>query len=230
MTAKPVIAAAIALASAAPASLAHAEATPVSIAVSQEDGQPGPRWHRARIEGALGGLIGGQRIGSIQGLAGGLHLDAGLRLDRFYFFGEYDFLSVGEDSTPANPTPTRGQMHRFGGNIRYSFAAISGHDGGPVRGDFWAQLGAGRQHIRWLDGGRLTRPDLAIGLGAQATFQVGAHRPRFIGLYMALQARISEAPVRKHDMSICAGPCDAPTGPIPWDLGIFFDIGVPFGR
>ena len=76
----------------------------------------------------------------------------------------------------------------------------------------------------------LGRKDLAFGLGAQATFRIGRDKPRYIGVYYAMKAWVASAPERKDDMPVCAGPCDEATGPSPYDFGIFFNFGVPFGR
>lgn len=187
-------------------------------------------WKRLRFEGGMGGLVGSQRVGYIAGTGGGLHLDGGARIDRLMIYGEYDFLSVGESSIE-NPTPVRGFMHRLGASARYSLAAFGGRSDVPVRGDIWVELGLGHEEVRWHEGGRLGRRDISFGLGAQATFRLGGREhPRYIGVYYAMKGWVAAAPERKDDMPTCAGPCDEPTGPSPYDFGIFFNFGVPFGR
>jgi hypothetical protein len=216
-------AAAVAIASIAALTPAHAESY-------YEPQPPRPRdpWSAARFEGAVGALVGGQRIGHIDGTGGGFHLDAGVRLDRLYLYGEYDFLSVGQDGYDT-PNPVRGFMHRVGGNVRYSLAAFGGGSA-PVRGDVWGEIGAGHEQIQWHEGGRLGRRDLAFGLGAQATFRVGRDRPRYVGVYYAVKGWVATSPERKDGAPTCAGPCDEATRPSPHDFGIFFNFGVPFGR
>jgi len=192
--------------------------------------KPRDPWTVARFEGALGALVGGYSVGPIAGTAGGVHLDGGLRLDRLYLYGEYDLLSVGQDSYEVTD-PVRGFLHRVGGDVRYSLAAFGGHGSMPVRGDIWAEVGAGHEQVYWHGGGTLGRRDLSLGFGAQATFRIGHDQPRFIGVYYAFKGWVAESPARKGDMDpTCAGPCDAPTAPSPYDFGLMFNFGVPFGR
>lgn len=186
-------------------------------------------WEKTRFEGAVGGLVGGQSVGWVHGTAGGLHLDAGLRLDRLYLYGEYDFMSVGQDSYDVDE-PVRGFMHRGGVSARYSVATVGGKRDIPVRGDFWIEAGLGDQVINWHEGGRLHRPDVSMGLGGQASFRLGRDKPKFLGFYYALKVTVADAPPRKDNQPTCAGPCDYPTPPSPYDVGIFFNFGVPFGR
>jgi hypothetical protein len=193
------------------------------------DGTRKDPWKKLRFEGALGGLVGSQRVGYIAGTGGGLHLDGGARIDRLMIYGEYDFLSVGESSIET-PNPVRGFMHRLGASARYSLASFGGSGEVPVRGDIWGEIGLGHEEVRWHEGGRLGRRDISFGLGAQATFRIGRNKPRYVGVYYAMKAWVAAAPERKDDMPTCAGPCDEPTAPSPYDFGIFFNFGVPFGR
>lgn len=213
---------------------AAARAESVAYGYYEEDQPERPKdpWTRARFEGAVGALVGGQRIGYIHGTAGGMYVDAGFKMDRVYAYAEYDFLGVGE-TAPVTPAPgdatVRGFMHRVGANLRYSLAAFGGRDV-PVRGDIWVELGGGHQHIRWHEGGKLGRKDLSLGFGAQATFKIGRDKPKFIGIYYAVKFTIARTPGPKNDDPTCAGPCDEPTPPSPWDVGVFFNFGVPFGK
>lgn len=213
--------------------VAHAEAVAYGYYEDPEPERPKNPWQKARLEGAVGALVGGQRIGWIRGTAGGLHVDAGFKMDRLFLYGEYDFLGVGEtaSTTPAPGDPTvRGFMHRVSANVRYSLAAFGGGGEVPVRGDVWAEIGGGHQHVRWHEGGKLGRKDISFGFGAQATFKIGRDKPKFLGIYYAVKMTIARAPEPKSDDPTCAGPCDEPTPPSPWDVGIFFNFGVPFGR
>ena len=188
-------------------------------------------WKSLRFEGDVGTLIGDMGIGPIDGFAGGI------RRDRLALFGEYDLLSVGQspssasaDATMPPPDPIRGYMQRFGLDARYSVARFGGGDAG-IRGDLWIEGGLGAEVIQWYEGGRLHRGDLDLGFGAQTTFKIGSDRhPRYIGFHYAVKATIAKAPPRKDDFPTCAGPCDEPTPPVPWDTGIFFDFGVVFGK
>jgi len=222
----PAIAALTALA--VPA-VAHAESVAYGYYGETTPARPKDPWKKLRLEGAVGALVGSQRVGYLSGSAGGMHFDGGLKLDRLLFYGEYDFLSVGETAEEGEPS-VRGFMHRVGGNVRYSLVALGGGRDVPVRGDFWVEVGAGHQHIRWHEGGKLGRQDLSFGLGAQSTFKIGRDKPKFIGLHYAVKFTVARTPDRKDDDPRCAGPCDEPTPPTPWDVGVFFNFAVPFGK
>jgi hypothetical protein len=120
-------------------------------------------------------------------------------------------------------------MQRVGADVRYSFARFGGGHV-PVRGDIWLSAGAGGEVIQWYDGGRLHRRDLSLGFGAQATFRIGHEHPHYLGFHYAVKAFIAHAPGQKNEDPTCAGPCDEPTPPVPYDTGIFFDFGIVFGK
>jgi hypothetical protein len=186
-------------------------------------------WDKPRFEGAFGLLAGGYSVGPISGAAIGMHLDAGMRAGKLALLGEYDFLSHGQ-SAYEYEAPVRGVMHRLGANLRYSIAAFGGRDV-PIRGDFWVEGGVGNQLVQWHGGGELSRRDLAFGAGGQMTVRVGRDKPSYVGFYYAFRGLTARDPV-KNEMSppTCAGPCDTPTGPSPWDVGAFFNFGVVFSR
>jgi hypothetical protein len=186
-------------------------------------------WDKPRFEGAFGLLAGGYSVGPISGAAIGMHLDAGMRAGKLALLGEYDFLSHGQ-SAYEYEAPVRGVMHRLGANLRYSIAAFGGRDV-PIRGDFWIEGGVGNQLVQWHGGGELSRRDLAFGAGGQMTVRVGRDKPSYVGFYYAFRGLTARDPV-KNEMSppTCAGPCDTPTGPSPWDVGAFFNFGVVFSR
>jgi hypothetical protein len=192
-------------------------------------------WKSTHFEGDVGLLVGGMSIGPLDGFAGGMYAEGGVKRDRLMVLGEYDLMSVGQtpaaEDPNAPPNPVRGYMQRFGLDARYSVGRFGGGDV-PVRGDIWLTAGLGGEIIQWYEGGRLHRPDAELGLGAQASFRYGSTgHPKFIGFYYAVRAFIAKAPPSKNDgIPTCAGPCDEPTPPVPWDTGIFFDFGINFGR
>jgi hypothetical protein len=195
------------------------------------------RWRDLRFEGDVGFLVGGMSVGPIDGFAGGAFAAGGVRRDRLALLGEYDLLSVGQSpdasssdpSMPA-PDPIRGYMQRFGADARYSVASFGGGDVG-IRGDIWLEAGLGGEVIQWYGGGKLHRGDLDLGFGGQATFKLGSDsHPRYLGFHYAVKGLLAKAPPRKDDFPTCAGPCDEPTPPVPYDVGIFFNFGVVFGR
>jgi hypothetical protein len=190
---------------------------------------PNPENH-VQPELAVGFLIGNYSVGPISGPAYGLQVAGGAHYRRWLLQGEYDLLGVGESSYQADGSrAVRGLVHRLGANLRFSFASISKKDF-PLRGDFWVEAGAGRQFLRWYDGGKLTRNDLAFGLGGQMSVRWGKDKRKKAGLFYALKVIGSRRADLKMLPETCAGPCDEPTGPIPYDLGIFFDVAIIFGR
>ncbi|HTJ43224.1 MAG TPA: hypothetical protein VL463_14060, partial [Kofleriaceae bacterium] len=199
----------------------------------EDSGEHDP-WEQMRFEGDVGFLVGGMSIGPLDGFAGGMYAMGGIRRDRLALFGEYDLLSVGDTpasesadpNAPPPPDPVRGYMQRAGFDVRYSVGKFGGGDE-SVRGDIWIEGGAGGEVIQWYDGGRLHRGDVDLGFGAQATFKIGSDsHPRYIGFHYAVKGFVAKAPPRKDDFPTCAGPCDEPTPPVPYDTGIFFNFGV----
>jgi hypothetical protein len=184
---------------------------------------------KVRLHGQIGMLLGYEGIGPIGGLAGGVQIAAGPSFGRFIIHGEYDFLSVGDSYNYYTDTdPVRGLVHRFGGNVRYRFARVGGKDS-ILGGDFWAEVGLGRQYLQWYGGGKLTRNDVSFGLGSELTLKFGEPRRKRIGIAYALKVLGMARPDEKYMPPTCAGPCDEPTGPIPYDLGIMFNFAVMFG-
>lgn len=186
-------------------------------------------WDKPRFEGAIGMLGGGYNVGPIGGGAIGTHFDAGVRAGRLAVLGEYAFLAHGQSSYKYDD-PVRGHLHRLGATARYSLAAFGGRDI-PLRGDIWVEGGVGNQLVRWHGGGELSRRDLAFGAGGQMTVRIGRDAPKYLGFYYAFRGLVARDPVAKADTPpTCAGPCDYPTGPSPWDMGAFFNFGVVFSR
>jgi hypothetical protein len=148
-----------------------------------------------------------------------------------FLLGEYDLLSIGQNGYD-NPAPIRGLLNRFGAAARFAFAEFGGGRI-PVQGSFWLEGGVGRQYVDWDGGGRLSRDDVALGFGAQANFVIGRHsdKPKFIGFYYAFRASIARGPdADQPGEPTCAGPCDEATLPSPYDLGLFFNMGLNWGR
>lgn len=195
------------------------------------DDEPEDAFDRPRTEIGVGMLMGGFSVGPVGGFAVGMHLDVGRQMGPLKVFGEYNFMSVGDEYTQDDPV--RGLMHRGGVAARYNFATIGGGRYKPIRGSFWVEGGAGRELIRWNQGGKLTRDDLALGFGAQMDIKIGRHspRPKTFSVYYAFKALVAESPgVDKMRPAVCGGPCDEPTQPSPYDLGLFFNLGLQWGR
>ncbi len=184
------------------------------------------RVHRTEV--GAGMLAGGFGVGKVHGAAAGIHINAGRQMGRVKLYAEYDMLSIGQADTV--PDAVRGLLHRGGANLRYDVGAI-GRD--RVQGTFWLEGGAGREWIFWNEGGRLTRDDLSLGFGAQMNFQLGRYepKPRVLGIFYAFKTTIARAPDADQSApATCGGPCDEPTRPMPYDLGLYFNVGLQFGR
>lgn len=189
-------------------------------------------FHKARSAITLGLLAGGFRVGPVGGPAVGPHLDAGWNLGRLVLYGEYDFLLIGEDEQVVDH-PINGQLHRFGAMARYALGEIGGGDDIPLQGQLWVEGGGGREIIQWDKGGRLGRNDVALGIGGE--LDVMAHRrtprPTVFSLIYAFRVTVAREPGSDEvEMATCGGPCDEPTRPSPWDLGLFFNLGLSWGR
>ena len=88
----------------------------------------------------------------------------------------------------------------------------------------------GHQRVLWDVGGRLDRADVALGFGAEIDIRQRSEKPKFWSIYYAFRMMVTEAPEAKEMEPTCGGPCDEPTKPSPYDLGIFFNMGFTFGR
>jgi len=187
---------------------------------------------RNRTEVGFGMLVGGYSVGPVGGAAVGMHLDLGRQMGPFKLYGEYNFMSVGESATTVED-PTRGMLHRLGLGARYNFAEIGGGKYKPIQGTFWLEGGIGRQRVQWMEGGVLTRDDASFGFGAQMNFKIGKHsdKPKIFGFYYAFKATVARAPdADQLGPATCAGPCDEPTTPSPYDFGLFFNLGLQWGK
>jgi len=191
------------------------------------DDRPADPDRQLQPEGAVGFVVGEDAVGPVSGTAFGFHVDGGVRYRRLALLGEYHFLTLTEN-TPIRD-PVHALVHRFGATLRYSFGVLTRHDL-PIRGDFWIEAGFGRELIQWREGGRLARNDASAGLAGQLTVRFGPGHRRKLGLYYAAKFLIANRPDAKQLPPTCAGPCDEPTHMIPIDLGIFFNLGVVFGR
>lgn len=187
---------------------------------------------KSRTKVGFGMLVGGYDVGSISGTGVGMHFELGRKAGPLYLYGEYDMLSIGESGYDIED-PVRGLLQRGSANLRYDFAQVGGKRV-PVQGEFWVEGGIGRQLVQWHEGGRLTRNDVSFGFGAKANFRLNrrsADKPKTLGFHYAFKAFVARSP--DADLMLpptCAGPCDEPTPPSPNDLGLFFNMGLEFGK
>ena len=186
---------------------------------------------KPRTNLGFGMLVGSASVGYISGPGVGMHAEIGRQFGKFGVYGEYNLLSVGESSYDVED-PIRGFMHRVAGNVRYTFAKV-GSPRVPVQGAFWLEAGMGRQVVQWHKGGKLTRNDFGFGFGAQTNFRIGRRsaKPNVIGFHYAFKAFLTPSPDADAMLpATCAGPCDEPTPPSPHDLGLFFNMGLMWGK
>jgi hypothetical protein len=176
-------------------------------------------------DATVGFLIGEQPVGRIVGTAIGFQLDGALHLGRFAAIGGYRFLSLTEDAKTHEPA--HAYIHRVGASLRYSLGRV-GTDDHVVRGDFWLEGGIGRQFVVWREGGHLGRMDATLAIAGQIRLRYGENKKHKAGLYYAARFLFSDRPGDKMLPSTCGGPCDAPSNAFPIDIGIYFEVGVPF--
>ena len=196
------------------------------------------RWTQLRLFVAAGVRFGSFTInGDSSGTAIPFHLDAGVRRDRWLAFASYDVFGVtarvpavpdgplgaARSSELAGLGDGSGVAHRVGVAARYTLSRFSENDGGL---DFWGEAGLGVEHLRWDAGGTLTRPDLALGIGA--TF-VYLGRSRHSGITAGLRITIAPRTDDANAPPACGGPCDTATPPASFDRSFLFDLTVPFG-
>lgn len=188
-------------------------------------------FEKPRTKFGFGMLVGGFDVGSISGPAVGLHAEVGRQFGSLGVYGEYNMLTVGE-STIDVEDPVRGMMHRGALNARYNVGEIGGSRDIPLRGVFWVEGGLGRHVVQWYDGGKLTRSDVGLGFGGQLDFRLGRReQPNIFGFYYAFRATVARSPEADLDLpATCAGPCDEATPPSPNDLGLFFNMGIEWGK
>lgn len=200
-----------------------------SAAAGSDDDNP---FDKSRTKVGFGMLLGSFDVGPVGGTAVGMHFELGRKSGPLYLYGEYDMLSIGESNIDIED-PIRGFLHRGSANVRYNFAQVGGKRV-PVQGEFWVEAGVGQQRIQWHEGGKLTRNDVSVGFGAKANFRIGkrrAKKPKTIGFHYAFKAFIARGPASEQMLPpTCSGPCDEPTVPSPNDLGLFFNLGLEFGK
>lgn len=187
--------------------------------------------HDWRLEGGFGFRAGSQTVdGTHVDFGDPIVVEGGVRQNRLYVFGEYSIAEMtfpysGNVQALGKANGATGLMQRVGATAQYSFSRAGERDGGI---DLYAEGGVGWEHLQWDEGGVMTRPDLALGLG---TNMWGAGRHKHGGLSMGVRVQLSPRnDVNAGAPSTCAGPCDYATPPSKWDRSILFDMTVHFGR
>jgi hypothetical protein len=195
------------------------------VAMAEQPSPPSPRLVDAR----LGMLLGDAVVGDTNAFSPGVSGSLGYRMGDITLRALADYYRVGDD--PSDTMARRGRGLRVGGAARYSFAHTDYDWSGLV--DFWGELGAGYEHVSWLEGGVLDRPsgELAVGFdfGHRGDRARDGHRSQ-IGSFLAFRTHIAEAPEMAGAVSTCGGPCSEPTKPPRTDVTMFFEMGVHWGR
>jgi hypothetical protein len=215
-------AAALAIAAASTAGLAHAARADAAIATSA----PTTRTPH-RLEARIGMLVGSGDVGDVTGPSHGLHLAIGGRYGDLTGMLEYDYLAVGDaDDEDAH---RHGDLSRAGVIARYSLFHTS--DDEPIAGDYWVEGGVGVERVAWDPGGVLDRPDLVLGFGAELDGRPywQSEHPRHFGMWLGFRAIVARAPA-SGEPAVCGGPCSMPTPPSRNDVGLYFTWGLHWGR
>lgn len=196
-----------------------------SIAIGAESTPKKPL--ERRIDTRLGLLTGGADVGDVTGGSTGLHASLGYRLGPVTLMGEYNYVGVGDN--PDEVGNRVGKMTRGGVTARMQIADVAKPDS-PVGLEFWAEGGVGTERIAWSEGGKLYRPDVALGFG----FEVDGRgwrqpKPRHFGAYVGFRAVLARAPDDDRP-AMCEGPCSIATPPSRNDVSLYFHFGLHWGR
>jgi len=136
----------------------------------------------------------GTRIGGHSESGFGPSLELALGTGRWQYFGEGGFAST----TVTTPIPIGGRMAHAGVGARWIARQFRPDSGGGVELYLLSRLGLQRFYL--ADGGRVGRPELAIGFGLQGRLY---KRPR---LAFRLDFRILLAPTDRESLA-CRGDC-----------------------
>lgn len=204
---------------------------PAAVVVAQQD----PETPLAkRLEGRFGMLLGGADVGDADGFSVGISAGLGYRLGDATVRAVFDHYRVGDSENEA--VVRRGRGTRVGGAVRYSFAnSLPDYEreSSGLGIDFWGEAGIGYERVAWRAGGILDRPsgELAVGfdLDVYGKRKNRENRRRHIGYFMAFRTLIARGP-EMDTPAVCGGPCSSATKPSRMDLGMFFEMGLHWGR
>lgn len=183
-----------------------------------------------KLDVKIGGVIGGFEVGPMDTMfMGGGELSASYRVfPRLSIEGNAILAGIHETNY-LDPDPVGGLLERYGGALKYRFAALGGGRYMPLQANFYASGLMGHQMIRWDKGGIIRRNDAGFGFGTDLDFRISSKgNPNTIGMYMDFRVLVSEAP-GDPGPAACQAICDEPTPPISTDFAWFFRFGVSFG-
>lgn len=110
-----------------------------------------------------------------------------------------------------------GWTGRAGVNARYILGTANIAVDFGIQG--WAQIGVGVHAIQWDRGGRLVRPDVAVGIGFSEV--LGRRFALDVGLVVAI-GHTGDGP----GVPTCAGPCDERTAPVREDVELIDHFAI----
>jgi hypothetical protein len=155
----------------------------------------------------LSGVGHGSYIGAISESGFGVGLELALGRGRWQYFGESTLASTGYSSwtTGIDEMVVTGKMLHGGAGVRWLARQFRPDSGGGF--ELFLVSALGMQRFYFNDGGRLTRPELALGTG----FQVRLYkRPR---LAIRVDIRVVFTPGdREGTLVACRGRCDMDAG------------------
>jgi hypothetical protein len=197
------------------ATLAAADDRPPSVSW---EAQIALRGGTLRFDEGTSGAIGlGARFGIVLGRLAVLvdYSDLGTSAPPGWMFGPAAMGGV------APSAGSNGTLFRFGALARYQ-VRNSGH---TYIERAWLSAGLGEELVVWDVGGRLHRPDFAIGFGGA----LGGRGTRAWGDSF-LEVTLWIAPRALGGATTCGGPCDIATPPPPFERSLIVDWGISFGR
>lgn len=203
---------AVALIPLAPTSPAHAE--------DRERGL----FRKDRLELSVGEHVGGFGVGPLGGVGFGATTQARHGFGPFHLVLEAAFLDLGLSK---GDVTYDGAMVRLGAAAQLHFARVGDRGAGF---DLYVETGTGRQEIWWDQGGKLTRQDLALGVGLRGLFKVGGSSddPDVVTVDVGVRGYVAHAPDLGEGAG-CAALCDERTEPFPYDVGVFSTLAIGYG-
>ena len=163
---------------------------------------------------AIGGIGHASHLGSSQEGGMGGDFEAALGTGRSQVFGELTVASASLDSMPSE----HGTFGRAGTGVRWLARQFQPDRGGGV--EMYLEAVAGVERYWWQDGGRMTRPDLGVGVGMQMRAW-GFH-----GLTMRLGSRLLFAPTDRESSLVACRGTGCPVGTSTSIAGFMTGIAI----
>lgn len=147
---------------------------------------------------SLGAVAHASRLGAASESGMGGDLEGALGSDRTQYFGELALAHATIDAMTGTSAGASGYLGRAGFGVRWLARQFQPERGGGI--ELFVEAVTGVERYWWVDGGRLTRPDLGVGIGMQMRAW------KFHGLTLRLGSRVMFAPTdRESSLVICRG-------------------------